>query len=74
MVRSLNIDEHLEGRASVTIDDYERIERLREASFDCPNFVPGQMDPGGLAAEAYRDTGLLVLRRVTDHRREYDWA
>jgi len=73
-VRSLDLDEHLESRVPISIEDYERIERLREASFDCPNFVPAEMDPSGIAAEAYRDSGLLVLRRVADYRREYDWA
>jgi hydroxymethylglutaryl-CoA synthase len=73
-VRTLNIDEHLDSRISVSVEGYEQIEQLRERSIECPDFVPGQMDPGGLVAAAYRNTGLLVLRRVTGYQREYDWA
>jgi hydroxymethylglutaryl-CoA synthase len=73
-VLASDFDQFLESRVSVSLEDYERIERLRETSFDCPNYVPGEMDPGGIAADAYRETGLLVLRRVAEHRREYDWA
>jgi len=73
-VRALDLDHLLDSRVPVSVDGYERIERLREASFDCPNFVPAQMDPGGEAEEAYRASGLLVLRRVSNFRREYDWA
>lgn len=73
-VRALNLDEHLDSRISLDVEGYEEIERLRERSIDCPDFEPAQMDPGGLASAAYRDTGLLVLRRVSGYRREYDQA
>ncbi len=73
-VQALHLDEHLDSRILIPVEGYEAIERLRERSVECPDFDPAQLDPGGLAAAAYRGSGLLVLRQVTAYRREYDWA
>lgn len=73
-VRVLNLDDHLDTRTSLSVCEYEEIERLREGSIGCASLIPGEMDPGGVADRAYRGTGLLVLKRVVNYRRDYDLA
>lgn len=68
------IARHLEGRLALPLGLYEANERARESSIDCADFDPHLDELDDAYQEQYEGRGLLVLKRVRDYRREYDWS
>jgi hydroxymethylglutaryl-CoA synthase len=71
-VRIRSIDRHLNDRERVSIDQYESIESRRSATTGCPDWMPGSDD--GVYERHYHGKGLLVLRKVQNYQRSYDWS
>ena len=74
VVSAMRIDEQLAARRSVTVDEYEAIEMLRERYIEQPNVVPDRNYPEGWYDAFYRGKGNLVLREVKDFTRVYEWS
>jgi len=73
LVDNARIDEHLDERRLMTVAEYEQNERARTDGIDCPFWRPNRTgDP--LYEEMYRGRGLLVLDRVDNYYRHYDWS
>jgi hydroxymethylglutaryl-CoA synthase len=73
-VRGLGIDEHLDSRLRLTVDQYEQIEKACEANIDARSYQPLTQDVGDLHAQRYAGERLLVLDNVTDYVRDYRWS
>jgi polyketide biosynthesis 3-hydroxy-3-methylglutaryl-CoA synthase-like enzyme PksG len=65
---------HLEARRALTIPDYERIVREREAVAGARAWAPDRTLPAGHYAEAYDGRSRLVLDSVADFYRRYAWS
>ncbi|SRR5712692_7880372 len=73
-VRSLGIDQHLDERLRLSVEQYELIERARESYIECRDYEPRREDPTGAYDECYKGKGLLVLKHVKNYHREYEWS
>jgi hydroxymethylglutaryl-CoA synthase len=71
---SLNpgIENALDQRRRVSVDEYENIERSRQQHIDNPNFTPDFSLPNGWYEEHYKGKGYLVLKQVRDFTRIYE--
>ncbi|MDY6834838.1 MAG: hydroxymethylglutaryl-CoA synthase [Chloroflexota bacterium] len=68
----LHIDEELDRRREVTVEEYEAIERTRDGYVENPNFTPDFSLPHHWYEEHYKGKGYLVLKQVKDFRRIYE--
>ena len=73
-VRALGLDEHIDGREDLTIDQYEAVMRDREEKIDLPGFTNDLDEPAGSFERIYKDQGHLILLGVTDFKRKYGWS
>ncbi len=74
VISSAGIDTALDERTEVSVDDYEQIEKVREAYIENPTFTPDTSLPPGLFDRAYRGKGKLVLQEVRNFYRTYAWV
>nr|AGH69802.1 hydroxymethylglutaryl-coenzyme A synthase [Nostoc sp. 'Peltigera membranacea cyanobiont'] len=74
MVRSLNLDQHLNERLRLKVEEYEAIESTREKYIDCPDYEPDRNTLNGYYEKLYDTQGLLVLNRVEKYQRIYEWS
>jgi len=65
---------HLASRRRLTLEEYERLAREREATVERGDFRPDPDWPAGLYARAYHGRGRLVLTDITNHYRQYAWS
>jgi hydroxymethylglutaryl-CoA synthase len=72
--RALDLDGYLACRRSLSVAEFEQNEEARWASIERRDYVPDRDEFGGAYDRFYRDKGLLVLNRVKDFRREYEWS
>jgi hydroxymethylglutaryl-CoA synthase len=73
-VESMAIDDELDRRRQVSVAEYERIELMRESHTESPSFEPDFDALGDWYDTYYRGKGYLVLRRVKDFYRTYEWS
>jgi len=73
-VRGLDIDQHLDSRAALTVEQYEQIEKACETNIDVRTYEPLTQDVGDLYAQRYEGQRLLVLEDVRDYHRNYRWS
>ena len=73
-VRSLGIDQHLDERLRLSVEQYEAIERTRECYREHRDYEPRDSDPTEAYDEYYKGEGLLVLKHVKNYHREYEWS
>ena len=74
IVEEMKIDEALDARGTVTIEEYEAIEKLRETYIENPNFVPDFSVLDNWYDKYYKGSGKLVLKEVKDYYRTYERA
>ncbi|NQE34726.1 hydroxymethylglutaryl-CoA synthase family protein [Microcoleus asticus] len=74
MVRSLNLDQHLNERLRLSVEEYELIESAREKYIDCPDYEPDRNTLNGYYEKLYDTQGILVLNRVENYQRLYQWS
>jgi hydroxymethylglutaryl-CoA synthase len=74
VVGRMGIDEKLDARREVSVEEYETIEKLREQAIEQPCFTPDFSLPEGWYNLHYRDRKRLVLRQVKDFYRSYEWS
>lgn len=68
------IADHLRARRALTIPEYERIVREREAIANVRHWTPIRDLPEGHYEEAYAGRRRLVLESVKDFYRRYAWS
>jgi 3-hydroxy-3-methylglutaryl CoA synthase len=73
-VGRMKIDEALDARREVSVEEYETIEKMRETTIEKPDFTPDFSMPGGWYEQYYRGRRRLVLREVKDFYRTYEWS
>ncbi len=74
MINDLKIDEALDARKIIDVPEYEKIENMREADIENPNFEPDFTVADNWYEKFYKGKGLLVLKKVENFRRIYEWS
>ena len=74
VVARMRIDQELDERREVSVEEYEAIEEKRERATEEPCFTPDFSVPEGWYERHYRDKKRLVLRQVKDFYRSYEWS
>ncbi|MBN1271373.1 MAG: hydroxymethylglutaryl-CoA synthase family protein [Candidatus Aminicenantes bacterium] len=74
IIENMALDDHLDARRKVTVEEYEQIENLRETYIENPNFVSDLSLLDNWFDSYYKGKGLLYLKEVKDFRRVYDWS
>ncbi len=71
LVASLGIQERLQRRHRLTVQEYEGMELQRDTMIDRQDF---QLEKDGQFAEHFAGKGLLVLDSIQNYRRQYLWS
>ena len=74
VVQGSGIEDLLEERDPISVEDYESIERERDEWIDCATYQPRFDVADDVYTRRYRGRGRLVLRSVDGHFRHYDWS
>lgn len=69
-----NLGALLDARRPLTIEEYETIERIRDAHVGVERFVPDFGILDNWYDQYYRDRHLLVLRGIEQYYRDYGWS
>lgn len=73
-VRNLDITSHLDQRHQVTVTEYETLEKNRAEYIDLPDYEPNFEIIPGIYDSHYQGKNLLVLKRVENYHRHYEWS
>ncbi len=73
-LESMGIDQALDARREVTVEEYEQVEKTREACIEQSNITPDFSILDGWYDRHYRGKGYLVLKEVKDFYRTYEWS
>jgi hydroxymethylglutaryl-CoA synthase len=73
-IERMRIDQALDARREVSVEEYEGLETRREAAIEKPDFTPDFSLPGGWYEKNYQGRRRLVLREVKDFYRTYEWS
>ena len=73
-IDSLKIDEELDSRRKVSVEEYEMIEKIRETYIDNPNFKPDLSILDNWFDKHYSKNRLLYLKEVKNFERIYEWS
>ena len=74
VVAEADLERRLNARVVVDVPTYEACERHLHASLCARDHEPDAALVPGLWDQAYAGRGRLVLRRISDYRREYVWS
>jgi len=73
-VAAAKLQERIDGRRTLTVEQYEQMEKERTSYVDVGTYEP-QMDAiDGLYESHYAGQNKLVLKGVHGHFRKYDWS
>jgi hydroxymethylglutaryl-CoA synthase len=64
----------LDARRMVTVPEYERLEHERNDSIGVPEYEPTRDIVPGHYEKAYQGQRKLVLRRISEYYRTYEWS
>ena len=73
-IAAMQIDAHLDERREVSVEEYERIERIRTSYIEQPDFIPDFSLLDNWYDEHYKNRQLLVLKEVKGFCRRYEWS
>ena len=74
VVAEADLERRLNARVVVDVPTYEACERHLHASLCARDHEPDAALVPGLWDQTYAGRGRLVLRRISDYRREYVWS
>jgi len=74
IVAAARLQELIDMRRQVTVDEYENIESERYSFIDQGSYRPYVERFADHYAERYAGQGLLVLKGVNDYYRDYEWS
>ena len=70
----VGLQAQLDARRPLTVDEYETVEKERDAHVGVAHFEPTWDILGDWYERFYRGQKRLVLRGIADYYREYDWS
>jgi hydroxymethylglutaryl-CoA synthase len=70
----VGLQAQLDARRPLSVDEYETVEKERDAHVGVSHFTPTWNILGDWYDQFYRGKKLLVLRGIADYYREYDWS
>ncbi len=73
-IQSIGIDDHLNARYELSIDEFDTLSRMRSSHAEKPTFETNLAYPKGWFDEYYKGKKYLVLRGATDFIRKYEWS
>ena len=73
-VGRMGIDQALDQRRGVTVEEYEMIEKMREVAIEQPDINPDFSILDNWYKKHYEGRGYLVLKNVKDFYRQYEWS
>lgn len=73
-IRSLGIDDHLNARRELSIDEFDHLSRLRSSHAEKPTFETDMNYPKGWFEKYYKDKKLLVFKGSENFIRKYEWS
>ena len=73
-VAAMNLDRSMQARRPVSVAEYEQIELARDSAVEQRDYSPDMSLPEDWYAERYAGKGYLVLKRVDNFRRIYEWS
>ena len=73
-VAAMKIDEKLDARRMVSVEQYEAIENKRDEQIEARDFITDLSIADGWFDEHYKGKGLLYLKEVKDFYRTYEWS
>lgn len=74
IVHAARVQEKLDARTQISIEQYETLERKRLSLVDCGNFEPSLDGYDDLYARRYQGKDRLVVKRNKDYFLEYGWS
>ena len=72
IIDDMKIDEAFDSRKQVSVEEYEKIEEIRETYIDNPNFVPDFTVADNWYDKHYKGKGLVILKEVKEYYRTYE--
>ncbi|MCP4602853.1 MAG: hydroxymethylglutaryl-CoA synthase family protein [Proteobacteria bacterium] len=73
-IRSIGIDEHLNKRYELTIEEFDNLSKKRSSHADKETYDTDMNYPNGWYDKYYRGKNLLVFKGVKDFIRKYEWS
>ena len=73
-IKSLGIDEHLNARRELSIDEFDSLARKRSSHADKATFETDMNYPNGWYDKYYKGKGLLIFKGTNDFMRKYEWS
>jgi 3-hydroxy-3-methylglutaryl CoA synthase len=64
----------LDARLTISVPQYEAVEKARAAFVDCGDFAPDMQALDGWYEHHYEGRGLLVFHGMRDYYRQYGWS
>jgi len=74
LIGAVGLKAQIDSRRTLTLDEYEELERERQRLIDEGDWRPDTTHLGDLYPERYDGKGLLVLKGIADHFRDYGWS
>ncbi len=73
-IRSLGIDNHLNARRELSIEEFDHLSRLRSSHADKPTYETDMNYPQDWYDKYYKGKELLIYKGSTDFIRKYEWS
>ncbi|MCK4907469.1 MAG: hypothetical protein KAS64_07960, partial [Spirochaetes bacterium] len=72
IIDGMKIDEAFDSRKQISVEEYEKIEEIRETYIDNPNFVPDFTVADNWYDKHYKGKGFVILKEVKEYYRTYE--
>jgi hydroxymethylglutaryl-CoA synthase len=73
-IKSVGIDDHLNSRYDLTIDEFDTLAAMRSTHAEKPTFDTNLEYPKGWYDKYYKNKGFLTLKGCNDWIRKYEWS
>ena len=73
-IKSLNIDNHLDARRELSIEEFDKLSRMRSSHAEKPTFETDLTYPVGWYDKYYKGKGLLTFKGSKEFIRQYEWS
>ena len=73
-IKTLGIDEHLDARYDLSIDEFDTLARKRSSHAEKETYETDLNYPAGWFEKYYKDKGLLIFKGAKDFIRKYEWS
>lgn len=73
-IKSIGVDEHLDARKELSIEEFDNLSRKRSSHADKKTFETEMNYPAGWYDKYYKGKGLLVFKGANDFIRKYEWS